>query len=203
MIAGYLDELTAALRGPRGARADLLAEARDGLVDVADAYRLHGMEPDAADRRAVEEFGTVDELAPRYQAELGLSQGRRTAWSIVLVLLAQPVLWSAVTTGTPDSPGYAVVDRTTSWVGGLTIAVGLLLALGCGLGQRYVGPPDRLTRLAGGFGLTVVVVFTGIGGLYAAFGGTLLSDLPLLAGFLLLPLAWIAYASRRCLTLSA
>ena len=41
-IEEYIRELEAALRGPRRARVDLLTEARDALVDAADAFVAGG-----------------------------------------------------------------------------------------------------------------------------------------------------------------
>jgi hypothetical protein len=37
VIEAYIDELDQSLRGPRRVKADLLAEARDALVDTAQA----------------------------------------------------------------------------------------------------------------------------------------------------------------------
>jgi hypothetical protein len=85
VIDAYVAELGGILRGPRRAKADLLDEARDSLVDAVRAYQDRGLDRQAAERRAVEEFGDVAEIAPGYQTELGLVQGRRTA---LLVLFA-------------------------------------------------------------------------------------------------------------------
>src|SRR5207244_7286136 len=82
----YVAGLGAALRGPRRVKADLLVEARDSLVDAAEAYRAEGATQAEADRQAVAEFGTLAEIVPAYQAELAVAQGRRTALLIALAL---------------------------------------------------------------------------------------------------------------------
>jgi hypothetical protein len=109
VVETYVAELRRSLRGPRRARADLVAEARDGLVDAAEAYQRQGMDPTAAERRAVAEFGDVQEIARQYQSELGLIQGRRTALHIVIVLAGQHLLWSGAWSGrdsTVDAPSW-------------------------------------------------------------------------------------------------
>ncbi|MFK8843800.1 permease prefix domain 1-containing protein [Streptomyces sp. Ac-502] len=96
MIDHYVAELDKALTGPRAVKADLLTEVRDGLTDAADAYEAKGQDRTSAERHVVGGFGPVSVIAPEYQAELGLSQGRRTALLICGVMLAQPVAWWAL-----------------------------------------------------------------------------------------------------------
>ena len=80
MIDAYVADLADALRGPRRAKADLIAEARDSLVDATEAYARRGFDRAAAERRAVQEFGMIAEIAVGYQTELGLAQGPRSCW---------------------------------------------------------------------------------------------------------------------------
>ncbi|MFI5561758.1 permease prefix domain 1-containing protein [Amycolatopsis japonica] len=82
-IEAYIDELDGRLRGPRSAKADLLTEARDGLVDAADAYREGGVDEAEAERRAVADFGPADLIARDYQAELGLRRDIRVLWELI------------------------------------------------------------------------------------------------------------------------
>ena len=67
-----------------GSRRDLLAEVRDGLEDAAEAHRRDGLSPRAAQARAVDELGAVEELVVAY-AELGAARAGRWA-SIALGL---------------------------------------------------------------------------------------------------------------------
>ncbi len=88
-IAEYVVALGRALHGPRRTRRSMVAEAREGLVDAAEAYRAGGVAPDHAAALAVRDFGTVPEVAPSYQDELTARQGR---WSAVLFALTFPAM---------------------------------------------------------------------------------------------------------------
>lgn len=78
-IERYLARLGSALRGPRATKRDLLVEARDALVDATQAYTSQGPDREVGERRAVAEFGDLETIASAYQAELGLTQARRTS----------------------------------------------------------------------------------------------------------------------------
>lgn len=204
VIDAYIAELAAALRGSRRVKADLLAEARDGLTDVADAYYLHGMDRDEAERRAVAEFGTVAELAPLYQRELGLAQGRRTALLVAFVLLMQPVLWNygwdLLVTGGEDDP-VQVIDLMINWLGASSIVLALVIAFVCG--RRRPGLPFRMGRVVGVFAGTVATIFSGLGlaSMFLGTDGQLSSGIGFacLTGFLLVPMSVVALSARRCL----
>jgi hypothetical protein len=213
VIDAYVAELGGALRGPRRAKVDLLAEARDSLVDAARAHEHRGLDRDAAERQAVEEFGGVPEIAPGYQTELGLAQGRRTALLVLFVLAAQPFGWSAIASlvGDPSNrdpgPVYVLLDALAAWLGVAAIVGALFAALACGIGVRYLGARRWLVQATGVFALAVVSVF-GLMGLLltvltpVADARSLLTvtGLPWTVTFLGAPLTWIAMSARRCLT---
>lgn len=94
-IDDYLRTLGAALHGPSRLKAELLAEARGGLEDAADAYTLSGLDPRAAQRRAAGRRRAVD---PRAIV-------RPLA---VVALAASAVIWSvgtfAAVTAVVESP---------------------------------------------------------------------------------------------------
>jgi hypothetical protein len=163
-IDGYVSGLASALRGPRRVRDDLVAEARDSLTDAAEAYQDAGMSTPAAQRRAVDEFGSYQEIVPDYQAELAVAQGRRTALLIALALpvlyLLAPLMWRHNTwVGThPMSAGYLRLAYGFDY---LSLAGSLLAAavlLGFGWGSRYVRDGVRLTQGLGYGALTFLVV---------------------------------------------
>ncbi|WDZ82189.1 permease prefix domain 1-containing protein [Micromonospora cathayae] len=207
MIEAYVAELDKALRGPRATKADLLAEARDGLVDAADAYESAGLDRLDAERRAVAEFGAVPEIASGYQTELGLAQGRRTALLIFFVLAAQPVLWRltrhlAGSAGF-DSPGYLLVEDVVSWMGAATVLAAILVVTAAGYGVRYLGARRRLVRVTGVFAFAVCVVFSVLGVLLTALTPNALmsvAGLPSALVFLGIPLAGIGVSGRNCLS---
>jgi hypothetical protein len=208
MIEAYVAELDHALRGPRRVKADMLAEARDGLLDATEAYRDSGLDEDGAQRRAIADFGRIPEVAPDFQAELGLSQGRRTAVLISLVLLVQPVVWRPVLhlIGNRDgaaTPTFEMVNDLVQWTGIAAIGGGLLTVTALGIGTRYLGS-RFLTRATGIFAFVVCGVFALLGlwlTMVSPATGSLLalSGLPSTMVLLGLPLGGVAVAARRCL----
>ena len=210
LIEAYVRELDGALRGPRGLKADMVAEARDGLLDASEAYERGGLDADGAQRRAIADFGAVAVIAPDYQTQLGLSQGRRTALLTCVSLAAQPLLWRVLLPllGHPEGSGstaYTVVNHLIEGVGALSIASGLLLVLALGPGTRYLRAPGRLIRGVGLFALVVCAVFVVLGTLMSAFGsgGSSWNGVPTLALLLYVPLMHVAFAARRCLLAAA
>jgi hypothetical protein len=208
-IEAYVEELDGALRGPRTVKADMLAEALDGLRDAAEAFRGTGIDAAGAERRAVAEFGPVAEIAPLYQAQLVLSVGRRTAMLVCLLLASQPIIWrvllplAGIHTAI-DDPAYRVTNNLVQWSGGASIAVGLTIILALGVGTRYVGIRPSLTRLTGVFGLVVCGLFAVLGtvltllktGTGAALDWTGLPTTMVLLG---VPLLVIGLKARACL----
>ncbi|MGN9843593.1 permease prefix domain 1-containing protein [Nonomuraea sp. H19] len=72
VIDDYVKHLSRTLKGPPRPKRDFLTEARDSLLDAADALEKGGLRRVEAERVAVREFGTVGELASGYQRELSL-----------------------------------------------------------------------------------------------------------------------------------
>ncbi|MGN9783308.1 permease prefix domain 1-containing protein [Nonomuraea sp. ZG12] len=70
VIDDYVDRLHRRLKGPPRIKRDLLAEARDGLLDATDAWQRRGLGRAEAERTAVREFGPFGEIARGYQREL-------------------------------------------------------------------------------------------------------------------------------------
>lgn len=70
VIDDYVTRLSHALRGPRRPKRDLLAEARDGLLDAALVRERGGLGRLAAEQAAVREFGAVAEIVDDFQREL-------------------------------------------------------------------------------------------------------------------------------------
>ncbi|UBU17254.1 permease prefix domain 1-containing protein [Nonomuraea gerenzanensis] len=157
LIDDYVAELDGALSGPRGAKRDLVVEARDSLVDTAEAFEAGGLPRAEAERLAVAEFGEVREVAPGYQAELTAVAGRRLG---VLLFISVPLtvaMWSMlwrIFPGTDQtwlsqpwwySPASKLLDLVqlgTGLYGGL-----VLFALS--RGARWLRRPRLATRSLG------------------------------------------------------
>ncbi|GAA3747827.1 hypothetical protein GCM10022225_34660 [Plantactinospora mayteni] len=207
-IDGYLAELDRALRGPRRVKTGLLREARDSLVDATEAYVDLGLTPEVAARRAVDDFGEVSRIAPGYQAELALAQGRRTALLAFASLIVQPPIWHLVSwqAAEPDPlPGLAgVLDMLVSRLGTLAVVVALLAVWASGTGVRRLGANPRVIRLTGIFAFTAAATFSPIGLMLALFspatGPMALARLPIALVVLILPMLLVALNGARCLT---
>lgn len=209
MIDGYIAELDGALRGPRQAKADLITEARDSLVDAAEAYESRGLGREAAQRRAVCEFGDVREIAPGYQAELGLTQARRTGLLVFVVLVTQTVVseyaWRSAAEGWTyrPEPGYAFLAELVDWLSIAASGAALAVVAACGIGVRYFGVRRHLARVTGVFALAVCGFFT-VAGLLLTVLSPVAASLLTALNLALMPLfwgapAWIALSARRCL----
>jgi hypothetical protein len=202
-VDAYLEDLSRVLRGPRRAKADLLAEARGGLIDATEAGEARGLPTAQAERLAVAEFGEVAEVAPGYQAELAVAQSRRTALLILAIFLTQCFLWDDATVAREGPHGWLL--QTVKWSGGAVMVAAFAAIWASGLGARRFGVRLAAARVTGWFGVSVVMAFTGMGlvltTLKLADTATLLGlgGWPRTAAFLLAPLATIALSARRCL----
>ncbi|MBP2704088.1 hypothetical protein JOL79_09730 [Microbispora sp. RL4-1S] len=159
VIDQYVAALGRGLRGPGAARRDLLTEARDSLLDAAEAYEQEGLSRPEAEHLAVADFGAVDEIRPDYQRELALSQGRRTAALLFLSVPLTALMWAVIWRVFPESavvtmakPGW--FDLVARGVDGLQAVTGVvagiaLFALGRGL--RVLRRPVLVIRALGLF----------------------------------------------------
>jgi hypothetical protein len=211
VIDGYAAALGRSLHGPRRLRADLVAEARDGLTDAAEAYEHEGADPDTAARNAVADFGPLRMVASGYQAVLATAQARRTALLFFLVTAAQSLSatyeWHSLSSGWTFRPdlGYSVLARSVDWVGAGNKVAALLILLATGIGVRYLGNRPSICRLTG------ILTFAVSGFMFVA--GTLLTSLnpALMAsyrdqpylwffyGIGLVPSIWMAVSAWRCI----
>ncbi|MBG0817663.1 hypothetical protein HS045_26355 [Planomonospora sp. ID82291] len=154
VIDDYVAELGLALRGPRGLRLDLVAEARDSLLDAAEALEDGGLERTEAERAAVEEFGAVHEIAPGYQEELSVAAGRRLAALLFLAVPLTAVMWTAIWKLFPTAPAayhawpgwFVPVARAVDAAQMVIGVLGALALLALGRGRRRIRRPRLVTR---------------------------------------------------------
>ncbi|MEV6690046.1 permease prefix domain 1-containing protein [Micromonospora sp. NPDC051196] len=175
LVEEHLRLLASRLHGPRRLRADLLTEARHGLLDAVEAYRDGGLPADAASRQAVADFGTPEQLAPAYQAELAVAALRRLALWIVafagVAAVAGDLTWqgSSWSAGPPPPAGYLLLSRSVEviWAAAFLFGVaGLVLAA---MTARSSWPGFTTAAHAVGTLLTGTAVLGALAGL-ALFG---------------------------------
>ena len=200
MIDAYLTTLAAALRGPRRAKTDLLAEARDHLVDATEDYERKGLTRAEAEQAAIEDFGEPAEIAPSYQAELSLAQGQRTALAALTLTAAQPLIWNyAFPGGGHAQPPLA--DNIVENIGGVAILLTLVAALTYRFGMRHPAIRENLARLTGVGALGVCVFLASASTLLTAWSPGHQALLWTVT-FVLAPATWLAKSARRCLLIS-
>jgi len=73
-VASYLDELRRRLSGPPLRRRRLLAETRDHLLDAIECDPSGDADPNGAAARAIDSFGSVEEVVDAYRQERGRSR---------------------------------------------------------------------------------------------------------------------------------
>jgi len=147
----YVAALDGALVGPARVRRGLVREARDHLEDAASALGEAGYEPHEAERRAVEEFGRLDEIVPAFQTTLAVAASRRTAWMLLAALSIQPLIWDGPLgrhddTRRPDGWLFTLLDHTVEWGGSLMIAAALALLVATTIGNRWFAVGRSMAR---------------------------------------------------------
>lgn len=207
----YLSGLSRALSGPRRRKVDLMAEARDSLVDATEAYEAEGMSPRDAAEHAVADFGDLADVVPGYRAELGIAQGRRTAVLLTLVMVAQPIVWKEGVWSWnqhPPSPNslVAFLNELVMAIGMLSISGSVLALVASGIGLRYPAVRDRATRTTARFALVSCALVSGVAILLASASrsadGTGPEGFFAVAAFVVAPLLLVSRSAHRCLRLA-
>lgn len=205
----YLAALSKSLAGPRRRKADLLAEARDHLTDATEAFEADGLDREQAEREAVADFGELSEVVPGYRAELAVSQSRRTAMLLFLVLIAQPIVWQDGVWSwnqEPIQPNLLndFLQTLVRGIGMVAIAGAVLAVIAAGVGMRYPLVRDHVSRVTALFALASAVVISAIGVGMAATSPHP-PDVPafgIVGGFVVLPLLLVGLQAGRVLRLA-
>lgn len=208
-IDDYLAALSNELRGPRRRKADLLAEARDHLTDAAEAFEADGMDRQDAEKHAVADFGTLEEVAPGYRADLAVSQSRRTAVLLFAALIIQPIVWREGTwswnSGPDDrNPLNDLLQALVRDVGTIAIAGAVLAVVAAGIGLRYPLVRDHLAGVTTVFALANAAAIGAISLLMALTSPhpNGLLGLGVVCGFVVVPLLLVAQQATRGLRLA-
>jgi hypothetical protein len=157
----------------------------------------------------VADFGDVSEVAPAYRAELAVSQSRRTAMLLFLVLIAQPIVWQDGVWSWNQEPNQPNVlnDFLQSLVRGIgmvAIAGAVLAVIAAGVGMRYPLVRDHVSRVTAFFALASAVVISAIGVGMAATSSHP-PDVPafgIVGSFVVLPLLLVGLQAGRVLRLA-
>jgi hypothetical protein len=214
-IDDYVASLDRRLIGPRRVKRDMITEARDSLRDAAEAYREAGLDEAVAERRAVDDFGSIQRIAPGYQGELAASSARRLAVAVAVLPVVAMLFGDRMWQDSPwdgiaqPSGGYALLARSLDMTA-YVWAIGAVLAFVALRWQARRGTdPRRLVRTLG-------MGTIGVLGVVQALGATIyvstvvafpvaLTWPPMIAGGLVLTaiFAGICWAAVRCLRATA
>ena len=151
-VEAHVAALSRALHGPSRARHSMIREVRDGLHDAVAAHRAGGLDARDAATRAVEDFGTVGDVAPLLQEELTVRQCRLTALLVAVVfpgmLGAWDLLWSnGMSSMSTEAPAIVVtLARAQDIVSALVAATAIALLLAT---FRRAARARRITMLVG------------------------------------------------------
>jgi hypothetical protein len=215
VIDDYVTGLSRTLRGPRGPKLDIVTEARDSLLDSAEALEGDGLDRASAERVAVEEFGPISEIAPGYQEGLSISAGRRLACLLFLSVPLSTLMWNLIWQTLPADPvAYAAwpdwfvpVARSLDILQLLVGALGGVTLVALGRGLRRIRRPRLVTR-----SLAVLVwvmlpitLLLGAALMYGSNNPAGLSTYPLAIGAVLMTCtSWLLqlYGATRCLRLT-
>ncbi|MDF5753850.1 permease prefix domain 1-containing protein [Spongiactinospora sp. TRM90649] len=159
VIEDYVTSLGRRLAGPHRSKRDLVTEARDSLIDAADALERDGLSRREAELAAVEEFGTVKEIAPEYQRELATGAGRRLGLVLFLTVPISAVMWSVIWKIFPTDPvdlanrpeWFVPTARAVDILQLLSGVAGALAMVLLGRGVRRFHRPERITGALGVF----------------------------------------------------
>lgn len=166
LIERYVTDLGSRLQGSKKQVRDLLTETRDSLADATEAHLDRGLSERDAQRRAVEEFGPVRQIANEYQAELAVAYGTRTLIWLAVVLPLMHMAWEYGRMliigpwqdfGTPTPSWYLFIAKANDLTSGVASGVALVaLVLGRILARKYD------TKLLAKLGATIAILAVGV-----------------------------------------
>jgi hypothetical protein len=137
------------MTGPARARRDILAELGAGLADAADAHHSIGLNPAQAARAATTEFGSPDQVADGFRAELTAAQARRTALTLLTTGPLIGALWAGTALASDIGARLTPPWQWADMPAGARLAIHLaMIALATAIGSALftVATTGRLTR---------------------------------------------------------
>jgi hypothetical protein len=200
----YVAALDQSLVGPRRVRRGLVQEAHDHLDDASTSLSDAGYDRAEAERIAVADFGSLDQIVPAFQTTLAVAASRRTAWMLFAVLAIQPFLWDGPlgpdNGPPPDGVFFKILDRGVEYGGGLMILTSLALLVATGVGNRWFAAGRGIARLTSftTIGAAVSMKLTAIAMVLLSSAGSPVAWL-MVAAFLVVPMSVTAASARRTL----
>lgn len=165
VIERYVTDLGSRLQGSKKQVRELLTETRDSLTDATEAHLDRGFTEEEAQKRAVDEFGPVKEIANEYQAELAVAYGTRTLIALAVILPLMHMAWEYGRMlligpwqdfGTVPPAWYLFIAKANDLTSGVASGVALVaLILGRILARKYD------TRLLAKLAATIAVLAVG------------------------------------------
>ncbi|MEU5639771.1 hypothetical protein [Streptomyces milbemycinicus] len=146
-IEEHVAALAAALHGPARVKARMLTEARDALTDAAVDIADGGSPDGRAVRQAVDDFGSVEDVAPAFQREITIAQARHTARRVALIVPFLALTWYVLVIVDHGRGLPYPVEVLTAHVGGVAAVAALLAAASLaatGALARRLPTPRRL-----------------------------------------------------------
>ena len=147
-VADYLTTVSDQLPGPVAARARIIDELRDGLMEALEVHQARGCSPQEAAVAAIAEFGDPRMVAAGFGPELAAVQARRVALGLLATGPLVGLSWIAAVAVNTLPPWRH--QLTGPWLA--LPLVGLALAVACPALGLTVAVTGRLgRRLGGGF----------------------------------------------------
>lgn len=153
LIEGYLREMAHDLVAPAAARAAVIREIGDGLLESVASYRERGLPEAEAARAAIAEFGEPRTIAAAFQRELGARRARRSALTLMTSGPIVGIAWliGVAATSLPPAERHLSGPWWALPLVGVAIVVGIpglivtIVATGR-IGLRLALPPGLPTK---------------------------------------------------------
>lgn len=127
IVGTYLDEIARALVARPAARAAVMAEICDGLLEAVAGYRERGLPEEEAVNAAIAEFGEPRRIVAAFQPELCARQVRRSALTLMTSGPVVGIAWlaGAVVASMPPAPHHLSGPWWALPLVGVAIVVGI------------------------------------------------------------------------------
>ena len=129
-IEALLQAIGSRLPGPARPRKEILAELRDGLLEVAEANQRRGLDHDEAAQLAVRQFGDAPTIAAAFWPEMAAGRARRVVFGLFVTgpIVVALWVWAARSRSLVSESG--AFDSSLSHVAAVLL---ISATIGCGI----------------------------------------------------------------------